>query len=483
MYRIGLLFWVFFIPIVSSVAQIEMAKGDLPSLYYRFTGPTHYKQNPSLVHALAYVHKTEVGQVYAHQRVDVKYRVEKIANEGFVTYITLIPKKPQGHLSFYDFYAPSVVLPLLDQLKLYYQIKELDFVYVKSFDSLELDQDIKVLQFRHQRFSPQWELKLDDIIWKEQITTEEFLQKWDWYNDYEAAGLLLKEEALCLAPTGNAARLLYKQRWLAIYQQLENLAFYQGLIHKDKEDPAALDRALHIREFVLQREIEVLNNKLLSQTNQVSVEDVCEAYIQVENDFFKVLQKNTSLYADLLFEFNPAQKELFCFPELVALFNKLSWGDKEWRSFELLYQKYNIEKIDQLIISKQPKEALFQLDKFEAFYSYATFLKKTDSFYRFKSKAVYAIYLSYVEVAQKALQHDKIQMAMSYLEQASAIQLKYPQQIINDKYVEKELQDLLKKALDRYKQLLEEGETKDAQELKKGIMGWLKKYVVLPTDS
>ena len=71
-------------------------------------------------------------------------------------------------------------------------------------------------------------------------------------------------------------------------------------------------------------------------------------------------------------------------------------------------------------------------------------MKKTDSFYRFKSKAVYAIYLSYVEVAQKALQHDKIQMAMSYLEQASAIQLKYPQQIINDKYVEKELQESVK---------------------------------------
>jgi hypothetical protein len=67
-------------------------------------------------------------------------------------------------------------------------------------------------------------------------------------------------------------------------------------------------------------------------------------------------------------------------------------------------------------------------------------------------------------------------MAMSYLDQATAIQQKYPKEIINDIYVEKELQKLLKKALERYQLLRENGDIDSADQVKKGIQGMLKRY-------
>ena len=462
-----------FIPIK---AQKFVAGGELPIISYEYTGRTHYQEFPALTHALAYCHSTDIRAVKAIKNYKLSYTVERYKDMGFETTLIIEPLEPSGHLHFYQFYAPDHILPQISAIKLVMQKNENDIIYVKNFEGLSIKDSTTILKFRHQRFSTDWELFMAVVHWEYKVSQKDFHQSWNWFNDYKSARLLLKDEILCDAPERIAPQLLYKQRWLSIYQELERLPFFQQLIIVSGNDPAGFAKELKIRKFILSREVKQLQQDLSEKGDSISVKSLLKAYVKVEDDFYTILKRNQSLYSDLLFEFDPRAKDLYCFDELSAIFNKLSWGEKEWKTFELLYEQYNIDKIAYFIESKQPKEALFQIEKYDVFYSYASYLEKSNAFYHFKSKAIYDIYLSYVEVARKALLQDRIQLSMDYLDRASLIQEQYPKEIINDKYVEKELKNLIKKALSRYKELLENGDTKDAQQLKKGILGLMKKY-------
>ncbi len=459
-----------------SKAQQFVHSGELPIISYEYTGQTHYQEFPALTHALAYCHSTDVREVKAVKNYKLSYRVEKYKDIGFETTLSIKPLDPSGHLYFYQFYSPDIILPQISAIKLVMQKDENDIIYVKNFNELSIKDSTIVLKFHHQRFSPDWEIFVSVAQWKYNVSPEEFHQNWDWFNDYKSARLLLKDEILCEAPKEIAPSLIYKQRWLSIYGELERLPFFNQLINISDNDPAGFAKELKIRKFILSREIGQLQIILAEKGDSISVNSLLNAYVKVEDDFYAIMKQNQSLYSDLLFEFDPRAQSLYCFDELTAIFNRLGWSEKEWKEFELLYEQYNMEKIAYFIESKQPKEALFQIEKYDAFYSYASYLEKSNDFYHFKSKAIYEIYLSYVEVARKALLQDRIQLSMDYLDRASLIQEQYPKEIINDKYVEKELKNLIKRALSRYKQLLEDGDTEDAQQLKKGILGLMKKY-------
>ncbi len=465
-----------FIP--SLYAQELIATGVLPSIQYEFTGPKEHVEYPTLVHALAYSQKKEAGNVKAIKTISVHFKTFRIPNKGFETILYLHPQQATGDLSFYNFYWPKMVLPALESFKLIMKKGE-EYIYVKNAELSDSTQQTIHIKFRHQRFAYDWELSIKDVKWKAYVSDEEFKSIWNWINEYQSAVFLLQEEGKLDVPVHLSSQILYKTRWLALYTQMEEQPFYQNLVELEQQDPEGLKRDLDIRKYVLSKEIEQLKSSYIQENSLLSLEDLAQAYLQPDFDLHEISQRDVSIYGAMYFNFDPKNKEVFCLNELQYFFK----NDEDYRKFELLYQEKSIQKIDQHIAEKLPKEALYQIEKFDAFYEGAIYLKRTATFNQYKSKAVYDIYLSYIQVARQALDRDRIDMAMEYLDQASRIQKQYPSDIINDIYVEKELRNLVKRALERYKHLLENGEHESAKQVKDGILGLMKRFGFNHIDS
>jgi len=439
-----------FFVVVNIQGQKLVSEGDLANIQYTFSGPSHYKTQSDIVHALAYAYSTEIKDIKAVQIYNVHYKTYRTVKGGFQTILTFKQQKPQGHLSFYSFHKPNWILPQIESLKL----------FMTSGD-------------KHQRFSSDWDISLRNIQWKNAMDEDEFIQQWDLINDYESAFFLLEQQANITPPQGINNELIYKQRWLAIFDELETMEFYKSLIIKDQTDPRNFSRELSIRKYVLSKEIEKL--KEVRTNDIINVEKLTQTYIQVEKDYISIAEKDFNLYSNLYLKLNRNSQGDFCLSGL----NEILGSDKasgKRREFNNYYQELSMQMISTLIEEKQANWALYQIEKFEAFSQYATDLKKSDTFHQFKSKAVYDIYLSYIEVARKAIKHNKVDMAMEYLDQASMIHKKYPQEIINDMYVDKELKNMIKRALDKYQKMLEEGDIENAERIKSGVMGLIKRY-------
>lgn len=460
---------------VSLEAQEVIKEGFLPSIEYILTGPSHYKSNSELVHALAYANSIDVGDIKASRKYSVSYRVIKLAKGGFQTEITIRPKEAIGHLSFYQFNRPKIVLPELESLKLYYSNNG-NLIYVKELEGVDSNTPFYVYKFCHQRFSKDWNLALENLKWEFKIGSDEFINIWDWMNDYQSAFILLEAESKLSNDINKTFSKIHKQRWLAIYVELEKMDFYTELIINSKQDPLYLEKKLSIRKFVLAREISQLEPMPI--LDSMKVIDLADIYFQSELDFFNIAQEDNGLYSDLYMKFSDNASHLFCLQSIDSIFNRSLNKDKYRKQFDLLYQKNSMSRMFYFVENKLPNWALYQIEKFESFFNKSEFLKSSTTYQRYKAKAVYDIYLSYIEVAKQAIEHDKVTLAMSYLDEASLIQKKYPKEIINDMYVNKELKLLIKRALDRYKQKLESGDLETAKLIKRGVLGLIKKYNV-----
>ncbi|NOR87787.1 MAG: hypothetical protein GQ527_09275 [Bacteroidales bacterium] len=467
-----------FISVLKSQELID--SGVLSPLQYEFTGPKDHHNFPALVHALAYSQNKEAGKVKAVKTISVHYKVIRIPNKGFETILSLHPQEATGDLSFYDFYWPQMILPALESFKLLMKNND-EYIYVKYANVSDTSQRTFYFKFKHQRYASDWDLSIKDVQWKSYFSDDEFKVYWNSINDYQSAVFLLNEEPKLAEPENYTSRILYKLRWLAIYEQLEQQPFYQKLVIEEERDPKNLKRNLEIRKFLLSREIEQLRNSSVDGQDSVRMEELAEVYLRSDFELHQVSQKDLSIYSAMYFSFDHQNKDAFCLDELDHIFSNLEAGSR--KKFEQFYQKMSIQKIDQYIEEKLPKEALYQIEKFNAFYENAVYLKKSATFNRYKSKAVYEIYLSYIQVARQALDRDRIEMAMDYLDQASLIQQKYSSEIINDIYIQKELRNLVKKALERYQQLLENGDHENAKQVKEGIMGLMKRFGMSQIDS
>jgi hypothetical protein len=454
----------------SIMAQKIVASGSLQQIEYEFRGVNNIQDHPDLVHALAYANHKDVRNIRAIKTFAASYRVEKKDARGFETTLLLQPQKIQGDIGFYHFQFPQLLLPKLSSIKLLMKNGE-DFIYVKNAIIANDGENITI-KFKHQRFSEKWQILVKASQWMPMFSDDEFVEIWHWMNDYQSAIFLLKEESKLTSPSKGLAAELYKKRWLAIYQYIQNQDFYTRLVIARGQDPDGLAKNIEIRKFVLERELKGLQKSDSADFQLSEIHELVSCYMRPDMELAEIAQRDVGLYSGFSFSFN--KPAVFCYDELNASLAKYSLEER--KQFELYDQKLNMELIEKDISDRTPRQALVQIERFESFSRQSQFLRQSVIFQHFKSRAVYDIYLAYIQVARQAIDAGRIEMAMSYLDQATAIQQKYPKEIINDIYVEKELQKLLKKALERYQLLRENGDIDSADQVKKGIQGMLKRY-------
>ena len=401
--RLASLILVFFLIISAMKGQEVVKEGEIPDLEYLFSGPTHYQLNPDLVHALSYVNSIDVKDVSAAKTYHVSYQVKRMQNHSFETTLKFHHTKENGHLSFYNFNKPQWILPKLKSIKLVVK-KEDDFVYVKTFDNIIDHHEDLSFTFKHQRFSDDWDFAIVDVEWEKTISASDFNKQWEWINDYQSALFLMDEQAICVSPLGDPYTLLYKQRWLAIYNELENLSFYQEFVRTEGNDPLDLERALRIRKLILSREITTLKEGF--ESVDVNVDTLVMALMQADKDFYEIAQKDIGLYTDLYLKMDDDSYERFCFPEVDWILRNDSVSLVSIQRFQNLYKERSIEYISFLLEEKQANWALFQIKSLEAFIKFAKYINNPNDFHQYKSKAVYDIYLSYIAVARQAIKRN-----------------------------------------------------------------------------
>jgi len=470
-YLLFILAALFLLVVGKSMGQKLMKSGSLAPIVYEFTGLQNYKSHPDLVHALAYSNHKDVRNIVAKEVFNISFRVVKLDKKGFETKVCIYPRQISGDVMFYRFRFPQLVLPRLSWVKLVMKDRD-EYIYVKNKLIPKNENDTLIFTFRHQRFSPDWEIYLEAKQWDYEYSKTDFVDVWHWINDYQSAWFLLNQERLLTSPENAISRQLYKERWLAVYHHVQSQDFYQFLIHDMGQDPYELVKNMEIRKFVLEREMMELQKNNNSERIQVSMQELAQDYLRVDIDLLQIAQKDIGLYSGFSFSFDSIG--VYCFDELSSCLAPYSKADK--RQFEMYYQKLSMQLIEEEINTKNPQEALAQIERFERFAGQSSFIQNSVIFQHFKSRAVYDIYLAYIQVARQAIDAGRIEMAMDYLDQATSIQQAYPREIINDIYVEKELQKLVKKALERYRFFRESGDNDSADQVKKGIQGMLKRY-------
>lgn len=464
-----------------SLGQNLIKSGSLEDLIFEFKGTEQYHLKSNLTHALAYVYSKEVSDVYAKITYKIDYEVFKIPGKGFETMITFHPGQKNGFYELYKFDFSKEIFPLLRSIDLYYT-KGSEYIYVKPILLLDSLKDVYYFKFKHQRFSDDWQLSLRNLQWQENYNEKEFDKRWALVNDYQLTQFWLTHiEYYIKKPRNPWGNQLYHLKWLNIFDQIKNLEFYQKLILIDHEDPLFIEEKINIVRFILERNLEGFSK--LKENENIVLEELFQDYFALEHDLISLSEMSNDLYGDLYFEFDPLNREYFCLEETHKILQE-SQIDSAMYFFERSIQEQSIQLISRLIEEKKAKEALFQIKRFNQFYKLSYHLTNAGTFSQFKAQAVYDIYLSYIQVSRQALEYNQIEMAITYLDKASEVQKQYPSEIINNLQVEKQVQELVKKGMNRYQDLLEKEEFETAKQVKKGILGLMKKLglndMVLP---
>ncbi|NPD46812.1 hypothetical protein [Lentimicrobium sp. S6] len=457
----------------NSYNQELLKNGRLAEISYQFNAPEHNKEKTRLTHALSYAYSKDISDIKSSITYQVNYKVLKNQGKGFETIISFRPPIIQGHTKLYDFDFRKEILPLLSSLKIFYSNGS-ELIYVKPISDIDTISSSLYFHFKHQRYSDDWELSLEQVHWKFLYNEKEFVHRWSLVNDYQMACEWVSKIENLEEANDETQQYIEKTRWLQVLKEMKQLEFYQELIITHHSDPQNLQEKISIRQFILERELEDLKLKLPQEFSDSDLESLSQAYIQVERDLLRFSSESTNLYGDLYFEFEIKNTSHFCKKEMKELLFQLNIQN-EWENFEYGIQKNSLALIKELMADKRANEALFQIDRFNYFYKNADYLGSSSTFNHFKAKAVYDIYLSYIQVSKQAIEHQRIDMAIGYLNKASDIQKQYPIEIINDLQVENELQKLIKSALDRYQHLLKTGNFKTAERVKEGIIGLMKK--------
>jgi len=456
----------------SLIGQTLIKSGKLEPIIYEFKGPEQYHLKGDLCHAMAYTYNKDIGDVYASLSYSIKYEVYKISGMGFETIITFLPSQKEGHYQLYDFDFSKEIFPMLAMAQLSYT-KEEKYIYVKPITLKDSLKDCYSFVFKHQRFSQDWTLNLKDIQWQERYNKKTFNKRWALINDYRTTNFWMANMDLFISfpnePWGNQ---IHNIRWLSIFDQIKQMEFYQKLILSDGLDPQFLEKKIDIETYVMERDTEVFKKE--REAFNADIKNICEAYFELEIDLLFLAETYNFLYSDLYFDFDASNTKHFCLDETHEILQE-SQLDSAIYYFEHSIQDQSIQLITQLIEEKKAKEALFQIKRFQQFHLSSQYLNKSARFFQFKAKAVYDIYLSYIQVSRQALEHNQIDLAINYLDNASKIQEQYPSEIINNLQVENQLKELVKKGMIRYQYLLDNKEFETAKRVKEGLLGLMKK--------
>ncbi len=466
---------------VSAYSQQLMKSGNFDDFTYRFKGSEHYKTKNGLVFAMAHTASRDVSEVEASIRYHSNFKIIKKDGQGFETIIHLYPADVSGQTNLLGFDFSHEILPRIKSLKLTFS-KGPEFIYVKSFELHDSLTNNIFLTFSHQRFAPEWKIKLEVEKWDFAFDDAKFQQKWLWVNEYQMAGEWLNRQEKLPTPSTPEMALIHKIRYLQWFSELENLPFYQQLIIKSSLDLLELEKKINVKKFILQKEIEAIEGSELFFRNPVEARQLAEVYFQIETDLLGFSTSSTNLFGDLYFSFNANSASYLCLHHVHKILN-LTGIANAIETFDYEIQRQSIALISQLMAEKKPREALFQMERLSTFYENSGYLTQTSTFTHFKARAVYDIYLSYIEVSRQAIEKNRFEMAEKYLEQATDIQKNYPSEIINDLYAEKEKHQLVKKALQRYQKLIEQGQHEQAERVIKGIKGLMKKLGITHNQS
>jgi len=456
---------------MNSIAQELISKGLLDAVEYSFTGRGNYQNKKTLTHALAYSYSKDVGEINAQISYSAHFQTLRIQDKGFKTIIRLGPESISGHTELLNFNFSKTILPKLKSISLF-MYKGSELIYVKQIADFKVEGKSLFFTFLHQRFNKSWRIELKDPVWEFDYNEAAFNYAWKQLANYQVAVDWL-EEIKNHQTANKTEEYIFKYRSLKLLESMKHLEFYQFAKDSLQQDPKELIRQLDICIFKFQKDVELLQN----QIEKPPLKDFAFYYFGFENYIFQLHQNNFKLYGAIYQEFESSDWNYFA-PELL---NKML-SETERKDFENLYQKYALNFINELVESKQTPEAMYQLKRFQTFYQNSAYLEESGTFKHFKARAVYDIYLSYIQVSKQALEHNQIDMAINYLDQASDIQNLYSSEIINNILVEKEMRQLVKKALGRYQSLLDEGKTETAQKVKEGILGLMKKLGIKSED-
>jgi len=456
---------------MNSIAQELVSKGLLNPVKYSFTGKNNYNSKKSLTHALAYSYSKDMGEINAQISYPAHYQTVRIDDKGFETLIQLGPEKISGHTQLLNFDFTKTILPRLKSISLFIY-KGHELIYVKNIEDFKNEGKSLSFSFKHQRYGVSWRIELKNPIWKFDYEEGAFNYAWKQIADYQIAVDWL-DEIQNHKTTNKTEELIFKSRSIVLLKSMRKLDFYRFAADSLQQDPGQLIRQLDICIYKFQKDVDLLQN----QIERPPLKDFVKYYFSFENFIYQLHQNNYKLYGAIYQEFDANDWNYYA-PDLL----KKMLEDSELKNFENLYQNNILTFINELIQSKQTPEALFQIQRFQTFYKNSSYLEKSGTFNHFKARAVYDIYLSYIQVSKQALEHNRIDMAISYLDKASDIQNHYSSEIINNILVEKEMRHLIKKALNKYQSLLEEGKTETAQKVKEGIMGLMKKLGINSDD-
>lgn len=449
---------------INSSAQELISNGILAPINYSFTGKQNYQSKKTLTHALAYSYSKDVGEIKAEITYQVHFKTLKIEDKGFKTIVRLGPKEVSGHTDLLSFDFKNTILPNLKSISLY-MYKDEDLIYVKHIADLRHEGKSLYFTFLHQRFNKSWKIELRNPIWEFDYNETSFNYAWEQIANYQIAVDWL-DEIKNFNPNNKTEEYIFKFRSLKLLASMKQLELYWFVNDSIKQDPQHFIKQLDICIFKFQKDIDLLQ----SQIEKPPLKDFANYYFSFEEFIFQLYQNNSKLYGTIYQEFDTKDWNYFAPDLLVKMLS-----ESERKSFENLYQKQALVFINQMIENKQTPEALYQLQRFQTFYQNSSGLEESGTFKHFKARAVYDIYLSYIQVSKQALEHNQIDMAINYLDQASDIQDLYSTEIINNILVENEMRQLIKKALSKYQNLLDEGQTETAQKVKEGILGLMKK--------
>lgn len=452
--------WIFPLLLLSGNlhAQEVFFQKNLESISYDFNGKKNYERKKNTVHVLAYNHSKEVSDVFAGIAYHPKIITQKLDDKGFKTMVFIGKAHPYGDYMLSEFDIHSFFLPTLKSISLH-MLKDDKLIYIKNPTQFSHDSSGLYFSFLHQRFSPQWKIKLKKPGWQFLYSEADFISAWEHINNYYIA-LKWVEEIENYKGKSIEENFVIKTRFLNLLHTLKTFDFYNFFLNELKQDPLNLDKRIQILSFKLEKEILGYEN----QVTPVNLNDFTQHFFSFEYLLQDWNKSHTKLYGDLYFKIPTDEWSYFDFDFVDAMLDT-----DQKAKFESFYQNLTFSFIDTLIQKNYSKEALLQLKRFETFYQNAGSLSKSDQYKLFKARAVYDIYLSYINVAKQSLKYGKIDLAINYLDKASEIQERNPAYIINNLMVEKALMQLLKKAMIRHQNLIESGETESAKKIKYGI--------------
>lgn len=474
MRRLGLIGALIVLMTFSGRAQQWVGHGSLDTIriHLQLTNQTDFEhqQINKALRAIAYSQQKPPETVQVDWDIVASYQVLREEQGQFKSDIFLKPLLPQGDVKLYNFSSANYLLPQLTAFRLRVFKEDSSLVYLKYYKDVQINAasvgNIARFSIWHQRWAKGWYMKIDQFAFDYQAAEYSFSEWFEYANDYQAANYLVDKllksyDDMQQKPQEVFPFLIKSIRQVNSLKKVYQLPFYKALILK-KQDPEGLEQKMGRLSTLYDLNILAYAQKFLqsSEADSSILNHLVDTYLNENYELFSVQQQYPGMY-DQLFEKirgdnYPANLQYKDF-DLIGSTEVVSTLDKKQlqTAFENAVYEKSMIKLNALIDEQAFTEALFFVDNLEGFRKNAHAFERTDAFMQAKARAAYGLYYSYVKVMDQALKIGNINMAVTYIEKATAVQQKYPKQIITNGLVERKLRLLLDTKFAEYQKCLD----------------------------